>query len=68
VIEMQGQHLIAVVDPNNTVDIRPVTLGETIGRGWIVSEGLKPGQRVVAEGLQKVRQGMRVNPQPFVQE
>lgn len=68
VIELQGQHLIAVVDSNNTVDIHPVTLGETIGHDWIVSEGLKPGQRVVAEGLQKVRQGMHVNPQPFVRE
>lgn len=68
VIEQQGTHLIAVVDPNNTVDLHPVTLGETIGHDWIVSEGLKPGQRIVAEGLQKVRQGSHVNPQPFVWE
>lgn len=68
VMELQGTNLIAVVDPGNTVDIHPVTLGETVGHDWVVSEGLKPGQRVVAEGLQKVRQGMHVNPQPFVWE
>jgi membrane fusion protein (multidrug efflux system) len=68
VMELQGTHLIAVVDSNNTVDIHLVTLGETVGHDWIVSEGLKPGQRIVAEGLQKVRQGARVNPQPFVWE
>jgi len=68
ITELQGTHLIAVVDSNNTVDIHPVSLGETVGHDWIVSDGLKPGQRVVAEGLQKVRQGIRVNPQPFVTE
>jgi membrane fusion protein (multidrug efflux system) len=68
VLELQGSHLIAVVNPDNTVDIHPVTLGETVGHDWIVSAGLKPGERVIAEGLQKVRQGMHVNPQPFVRE
>ena len=68
VMELQGTHLIAVVDSNNTVDIHPVTLGETVGHDWIVSAGLKPGERIVAEGLQKVRQGMHVDPQPFVWE
>jgi membrane fusion protein (multidrug efflux system) len=65
VIDLQGAHLIAVVNSADTVDIHPVTLGETIGRDWIVTSGLQPGQRVVAEGLQKVRQGMRVKPEPF---
>ncbi|HKD05774.1 MAG TPA: efflux RND transporter periplasmic adaptor subunit [Bryobacteraceae bacterium] len=66
VIDLQGAHLIAVVNSADTVDIHPVTLGETVGRDWIVTSGLQPGQRVVAEGLQKVRQGMRVKPEPFV--
>jgi RND family efflux transporter MFP subunit len=66
VIDLQGTHLIAAVDSADTVDIHPVILGETIGHDWIVTEGLKPGQRIVAEGLQKVRQGMHVTPQPFV--
>jgi membrane fusion protein (multidrug efflux system) len=65
VMELQGSHLLAVVDGDNKVDIRPVRMGETFGQDWIVDEGLKPGERVVAEGTQKVRQGMRVDPKPF---
>jgi len=42
-----------------------VTLGETVGHDWIVSKGVKPGERVVAEGVQKVRPGMLVDPKPF---
>lgn len=65
VIELQGTRLIAVVDRDNKVNIHPVKLGETVGSDWIVDQGLNPGDRVVAEGTQKVRQGMRVDPQPF---
>ncbi|MGA2588719.1 MAG: efflux RND transporter periplasmic adaptor subunit [Bryobacteraceae bacterium] len=65
VMELQGTRLVAVVDGSNKVDIRPVQLGETVGHDWIVREGLKPGERVVVEGLQKVRQGMQVDPKPF---
>ena len=42
-----------------------MNLGETIGHDWIVRDGVKPGERVVVEGLQKVRQGMQVVPKPF---
>ena len=49
----------------NKVSIRAVTLGETVGHEWIVRDGVKPGERVIVEGLQKVRQGMQVNPKPF---
>jgi RND family efflux transporter MFP subunit len=65
VVEVQGSYQVAVVDGNNTVRIQPVKLGETVGTQWIISDGLKPGQRVVAEGVQKVTSGMRVNPRPF---
>jgi len=65
VTELQGTRQIAAVDVDNTVNIRVVKLGETIGSEWIVNEGVKPGDRVIVEGLQKVRQGMRVNPKPY---
>jgi len=65
VMELQGTRLVAAVDGGNKVSIRPVQLGETVGDEWIVREGIKPGERVVVEGLQKVRQGMRVDPKPF---
>jgi len=62
IIDLQGTRRIAVVDNSNKVAIRAVTLGETVGNDWIVRDGVKPGERVVVEGLQKVRQGMPVNP------
>jgi membrane fusion protein (multidrug efflux system) len=65
VFDLQGTRELAVVGGNNNVSIRPVTLGETVGHDWIVQEGVKPGERVVAEGVQKVRPGMLVDPKPF---
>jgi RND family efflux transporter MFP subunit len=66
VSELQGQYQVAVVDGENKVSIRTVTVGDQVGTEWVVTEGLKPGERVVAEGVQKVRQGAHVNPKPFV--
>jgi RND family efflux transporter MFP subunit len=68
VAELQGSYQVAVVDAGNKISIRPVQVGNQIGNQWIVSEGLKPGERVVAEGVQKVRPGMQVNPKPFAEE
>lgn len=62
VIELQGSFQVAVVGDDNKVSIRPVTVGERVGKLWIVSEGLKPGERVVIEGLLKVRDGAAVKP------
>ncbi len=60
VIELQGSHQVAVVGPDNKVSIRPVAVGDRVGNLWIVTEGLKPGERVVVEGLLKVRDGSPV--------
>jgi membrane fusion protein (multidrug efflux system) len=68
VTELQGGHQIAVVAADNKVEIRPVKVGERTGNLWIVDEGLKPGERVVAEGLQKVKAGMTVTPKAFIPE
>ena len=65
VIDLQGTHQLAVLDSSNRVSIRAVKLGETVGRDWIIREGVQPGERVIVEGLQKVRQGTVVNPKPF---
>jgi RND family efflux transporter MFP subunit len=65
VTELQGSYQVAVVDGEDKVTIRPVTVGTQVDSRWVISDGLKPGDRVVAEGTQKVRQGMRVNPKPF---
>jgi RND family efflux transporter MFP subunit len=63
--ELQGNYQIAVVDRDNKVDIRAAKVGERIGSEWIVNDGLHPGERVIVEGLQKVRPGMQVNPKAF---
>jgi membrane fusion protein (multidrug efflux system) len=65
IMDLQGARQIAIVDGSNRVAIRTVKLGDTVGTDWIVREGATPGERVVVEGLQKVRQGMLVDPQPF---
>jgi membrane fusion protein (multidrug efflux system) len=65
VSELQGGFLIAVVGDDNKVSLRPVKMGTRVGTMWVVDEGLKPGERVVAEGTQKVRDGVVVNPKPF---
>src|SRR5712664_2271894 len=58
--ELQGNFQVAVVDPNNKVSIRPVKMGERISAMWEVTEGLKPGDKVVVQGLQKAREGSTV--------
>jgi RND family efflux transporter MFP subunit len=68
VSELQGGYQVAVVDGQNKVSIRTVQVGERVGTQWIVSDGLKLGDRVIVEGVQKVRPGMQVNPKPFAEE
>jgi membrane fusion protein (multidrug efflux system) len=68
VTEMQGSYQVAVVSPENKVDIRPIKVGQRSGSLWIVDHGLKPGERVVVEGLQKVKAGMTVDPKPFQEQ
>jgi len=64
VADVQGRSLIAVVGADNKISIRPVQLGVQFGSSWVVTGNLKPGDRVVAEGIQKVRDGIAVNPVP----
>ena len=68
VSELQGGYQVAVLDSDNKVNIRPVIVGPQVGRRWVIASGLNPGERVVAEGVQKVRTGIRVNPKPFSTE
>ena len=60
VTELQGNFQVAVVDQNNKVSIRPVKTGERIGTMWQITDGLKPGDKVVVEGVQKAREGSTV--------
>jgi membrane fusion protein (multidrug efflux system) len=66
VSELQGRYMVAVVSPENKVAIKPVKVGQWTGQLWVIEEGLKTGEKVVAEGIQKVRDGMAVSPKPYV--
>jgi membrane fusion protein (multidrug efflux system) len=61
VTELQGSYQVAVVSTDNKVSIRPVTVGDRVGNLWIVTDGLKAGERVIVEGLLKARDGAVVN-------
>jgi len=65
VSELQGNFQVAVVDSENTVHIQQVRVGERSGNLWAIEEGLHPGQRVIVEGLQKVRDGITVTTTNF---
>jgi len=58
--DVQGIHQVAVVRPDETVDVRTVKMDARVGSLWIVAEGLKPGERVVVEGGDRVRTGQKV--------
>jgi len=60
--DVQGNHQVAVVQADDHIAIRNVQMGDTVGENWIVKSGLKAGEHVVVEGLQKVRDGMKVAP------
>ncbi|HTO71434.1 MAG TPA: efflux RND transporter periplasmic adaptor subunit [Myxococcota bacterium] len=60
VSEMQGIKQVAVVGPDDKVAIKKVVLGPTVGTDVVVGEGLQAGERVIVEGLQKVRNGITV--------
>jgi membrane fusion protein (multidrug efflux system) len=62
VSELQGSQQLVVIDGDDKAEVRPVVLGERIGNRWIVESGLKEGERVVVEGLQKAKQGVTVKP------
>jgi membrane fusion protein (multidrug efflux system) len=60
--ELQGQYSVFVVGDDNKVVAKQVTAGEKVGEFWIIEEGVKSGDRVVLEGLQKIRSGMEIVP------
>jgi len=66
VSELQGGYQVAVVGADDKVDVRTVTVGDRVDNRWIITSGLNAGDRVVVEGVQRMRTGVRVNPKPFV--
>jgi len=62
--ELQNLYSLAVVGPDNKVAFRNVKVGPRVDSLWVIEEGLKPGEKVVVEGLQRVREGAVVTPKP----
>ena len=65
IAELQGIYQVGVVDAQNKVAIRQVKPGPQYGDMWVITSGLQPGDKVVVDGLQRLRDGMTVSPQPF---
>jgi len=63
VIEVQSQYQIVVLTPENKAVYRPIKVGERVGPNWIVTDGLKPGERVVVEGIERLQMFAAAAPQ-----
>jgi RND family efflux transporter MFP subunit len=68
VIEVQSQYQVIVLNPENRAVIRPVKVGDRVGPNWIITEGLKPGEKVVVEGIQRVLMFAAAAPPEMVKE
>jgi len=77
IVEVQSDYLIVVIGPDNKAHFRPVKVGDRVGPNWIVTEGVKPGEKVVVEGIERLqmaaaampqlaKEGIPVNAQPYV--
>jgi membrane fusion protein (multidrug efflux system) len=64
VAQSQGSYQVVVVGSDHKVSMRTVKPGETVGTMWVIDEGLKPGEQVVVEGLQQLKEGTLVTPKP----
>lgn len=67
VTEVQGNYQIGVIAADGKAEIRPVKVGSRIGKEWVIASGLKAGEKVVVEGLQKIKAGQAVTAQPFTE-
>ena len=63
--QQQGSNQVTVVSADNRAQLRAVQVGPTLGTLWVVTSGLKPGERVIAVGADKVKEGGLVNPTPY---
>jgi membrane fusion protein, multidrug efflux system len=66
VTEVQGQYHLVIIGEGDKAEVRPVIVGDRVGSEWMITKGLKPGERVVVEGLQKARPGTVVVPKPWI--
>lgn len=65
VLETQGSYTVVVVGPDNKASVRPVKAGDRFGQMWVITQGIQAGEQVIAEGMQKVKEGAPVQPKQF---
>lgn len=65
VVENQGSYSVVVVGPDNKASIRLVKTGERFGQMWVITEGVRAGEQVIVEGMQKAKEGAPVQPKQF---
>jgi membrane fusion protein (multidrug efflux system) len=65
VSQLQGAYQVTVVGNDNRAQLRTLQVGPTVGTRWVITSGLKPGERVVVVGAEKVKDGQQVNPMPY---
>jgi membrane fusion protein (multidrug efflux system) len=63
--QQQGTYQVTVISADNRAQLRTVQVGPTVGTLWVITSGLKPGERVAAVGAEKVKDGQAVNPTPY---
>jgi len=63
IVELQGTFSVLIIDESNKVQNRQVQVGPKVKEFWLIKEGLKPGEKVIYEGLQKVKEGIVVVPE-----
>jgi len=63
IVEVQSDYLIVVIGPDNKAHFRPVKVGDRVGPNWIVTEGVKPGEKVVVEGIERLQMAAAAMPQ-----
>jgi membrane fusion protein (multidrug efflux system) len=63
--EVQGEYQVVVLSADNKAEFRSVEVGERSGNDWIITKGLRPNERVVVEGFQKLRNGSPVAAKPY---
>jgi RND family efflux transporter MFP subunit len=66
VIEVQSMYQLVVITPENKAAFRPVKVGDRVGTNWIITDGVKLGEKVVVQGFMKLREGIPVSAKPYV--
>ena len=65
VVETQGTYSVVVIGADNKASIRPVKTGDRVGQMWVITDGVKAGDQVIAEGMQKAKEGSLVRTKQF---